>query len=73
MTSITIAQTPPQVQSSFVYEYAFSVFNPEDKDTQHLTAAFKGIPTSEDWKQWLSGWNDTGYQLQTKPQLIRII
>lgn len=72
MTSLTITQSDSQVQSSLVYEYSLTVVNPNN-DTQKLTAAFRNIPTSPDWQQWLSGWTDTGYELLSPPQLLQIL
>ena len=59
--------------TSQVYEYSLTVVDPTNNDSQKLVAAFSSIPTLQDWQQWLSGWNDTGYQLQLQPQLIRTI
>ena len=73
MTLTTITQSDSQVQSSIVYEYSLTVANPEDQDTQHLTAAFTSVPTSIDWQQWLSGWQISGYSLSTEPVLIRTL
>lgn len=67
-----LTQTTPKVQT--VYEYSFSLFNPEDNDLQdNLTATFTHIPTADDWTVWLAGWNSCGYFLSTQPQLINII
>lgn len=68
MTSTTIAQS-----TATVHEYSLTVFNPEDNDTQKLTAAFTNLPTLEDWQQWLHGWTDTGYELLSQPQLLHIL
>ncbi len=73
MTSLTIAQSDSQIQSTVVYEYCLTVVNTEDKDTQYLTAAFSFLPTSEDWQQWLKGWNSCGYSTLTQPQLVRTL
>ena len=77
MSQTILTQLAPEVQSTqakVVYEYAFSLINPQDRDIQdNLTAAFPFIPTSIDWQQWLKGWTDTGYRFHTSPQLIRII
>ena len=56
-----------------VYEYALTVVNLDDNDSQKLTAAFTNPATDQDFTTWLSGWIDTGYQLQSKPVLIRTI
>ena len=58
---------------STVFEFAFSLYNSSDNDTQTLTAAFSSFPSSEDWQQWLSGWGSCGYSLSTEPVLIRTI
>ena len=58
---------------SKVFEFAFSVHNCVDNDTQTLIAAFSSFPSSEDWQQWLSGWASCGYSLSTDPVLIRTI
>ncbi|MGL5834256.1 MAG: hypothetical protein ACRC1Z_13625 [Waterburya sp.] len=75
MLTTNIAQSTFRVQpATTVYEYSFSLFNPEDNDLQdNLTAAFPSIPTADDWAAWLSGWNSCGYSLSTTPQLINII
>ena len=62
--------TPSQ---SVVFEFAFSVYNSTDNDTQTLTAAFPSFPSSSDWQNWLSGWFDCGYSLNSEPILIRTI
>ncbi|MEM9509840.1 MAG: hypothetical protein AAGA16_19520 [Cyanobacteria bacterium P01_E01_bin.35] len=72
MTLNNIAQTSLSIQSSSVYEYSLTVVNPENNDTQDLNAAFRSIPTSTDWQQWLDGWTDTGYELHSQPQLLQI-
>lgn len=58
---------------STVFEFAFSLYNSNDNDTQTLIAAFSSFPSSEDWQQWLSGWASCGYSLSTEPVLIRTI
>jgi hypothetical protein len=73
MLMITITQSTPQVQTRTVYEYALTVHNAKDNDTQNLSAAFTHIPTSDDWLQWLSGWNSCGYLLSNVPTLINVI
>jgi hypothetical protein len=73
MFKTNIAQTTPQIQTRTVYEYAFTVHNAKDNDTQNLTAAFTHIPTSGDWVQWLSGWTDCDYFLSNVPTLINVI
>lgn len=62
----------PQSQS-VVFEFAFSVYNSADNDTQTLIAAFPSFPSPKDWQNWLSGWSDCGYCLQSEPLLIRTI
>jgi hypothetical protein len=60
--------------STTVYEYSLTLINTIDHDIQdNLTAAFTHIPTLNDWQQWLSGWTDCGYKLQSQPQLLRTI
>lgn len=73
MTSSTISRSDSQVRSSTVYEYSLIVVNPQDNDSQKLTAAFSYLPTSQDWQQWLTGWLDCGYSLYSEPFLIRTI
>ena len=75
MTLTNIAQSSPNFQSqeSTVYEYALTVANTDDNDTQELTAAFTSIPNAQDWQQWLNGWVNCGYSLQSTPQLVRAI
>ena len=75
MLTTTIAQSSASIQPSIrrVYEYALTVVNSTDNDTQELTAAFTSIPSSQDIQQWLSGWNSCGYSLSSQPQLIRTI
>jgi hypothetical protein len=68
-----IAQTIDQVQSQTVYEYALTVVNSDDRDTQILTAAFTFIPSVADFQQWLSGWISCGYFLSSTPQLINVV
>lgn len=58
---------------SVVFEFAFSVHNSDDNDTQTLIAAFRSFPSPEDWQNWLSGWTDCGYFLNSEPVLIRTI
>ena len=62
-----------QPQSITVYEYSLTLIHLLNSDIQKLTAAFTKKPTPQDWKQWLAGWSDTGYQLTALPQLIRTI
>ena len=73
LTNIAQTTASIQVQSDRVYEYALTVSNSTDNDTQELVAAFTSIPSSQDIQQWLSGWNSCGYSLQSQPQLIRTI
>lgn len=77
MSTNTIAQTQTTVQANTnrvkVYEYALTVVNPIDNDTQKLTAAFSFLPAFEDWQNWLFGWNSCGYSLQSPPQLIHTL
>lgn len=74
MTSLTIAQSNFQIQSSItVYEYQVTLINPQDDNIQQGTAAFTSVPALQDWKQWLLGWVDTGYQLQSEPVFVRTI
>jgi hypothetical protein len=73
MLSTNIAQTIDQVQSQTVYEYALTVVNSDDRDTQILTAAFTFIPSVTDFQQWLSGWISCGYFLSSTPQLINVV
>ncbi|MEM8832155.1 MAG: hypothetical protein AAGE96_22800 [Cyanobacteria bacterium P01_G01_bin.19] len=78
MTLTNIAQSSSdfqlqQLTGATVYEYALTVANVEDNDTQQLTAAFTSIPTLQDWLQWLDGWFSCGYSLQSTPQLVRAI
>lgn len=75
MTLTTISQSTPQVLSqSVVYEYSYSLINKDDNDIQdNMTAAFRHIPTTNDWANRLSGWSSIGYQFHSQPQLIRII
>jgi hypothetical protein len=58
---------------STVFEFAFSVCNSQDNDTQTLIAAFSSFPSHQDWQQWLSGWTMCGYSLSSVPVLIRTI
>lgn len=73
MTSSTISRSNSQVRSSTVYEYSLIVVNPQDNDSQKLTAAFGFTPTATDWQQWLSGWSSCGYSLLGQPRLLRTI
>jgi hypothetical protein len=72
MFRTNITQTTSQIQIRTVYEYALIVHNAKDNDTQNLTAAFTHIPTSDDWQQWLTGWNSCGYLLSSTPRLINV-
>jgi hypothetical protein len=58
---------------STVFEFAFSVYNSQDNDTQTLIAAFSSFPSPQDWQHWLSGWIECGYSLFSEPILIRTI
>ena len=58
---------------STVFEFILSVHNPQDNDTQTLTAAFPSSPSPQDWQHWLSGWTNCGYSLSTQPVLIRTL
>ena len=70
----TISQSSSQVQSRTVFEYSFSLFNPQDQKTiDDLTAAFTHPPTSQDWDNWLEDWHDNGYYLESQPRLSQII
>ena len=74
MFSTTIAQSSVSIQQApkrRVYEYALTVSDSTNSDTQELVAAFTSIPSSQDIQQWLTGWNSCGYSLQSQPQLIR--
>ena len=75
MFSTILTQKSPNSQHHQikVYEYALTVVNSADNDTQVLTAAFTSFPSLEDWQHWLSGWNSCGYSLNTEPVLIRTI
>ena len=76
MSLSTIANPASTTQKSrtfTVYEYSLTVHNPEDNDTQELTAAFTSIPLLQDWQQWLNGWNSCDYFLNSQPILIRTI
>lgn len=75
MLTINIAQSPAELQAPIkrVYEYALTIVNATDNDTQELTAAFTSIPSSEDIQQWLMGWNSCGYSLTAQPILLRTI
>ena len=78
MTLTNIAQSSSDFQlqestATTVYEYALTLANAEDNDTQQLIAAFTSMPTLQDWLQWLDGWFSCGYSLQSIPQLIHII
>ena len=74
MSMITLPQSISTVHpATTVYEYSLTVVNPTDNDTQDLTAAFSSFPSYQDWQNWLSGWSDTGYLLQSQPQLIQAI
>ncbi len=75
MLTTTITQSPASIQTPIqkVYEYALTITNTDDNDTQELIAAFTSIPSSQELKQWLTGWNSCGYSLSTQPILIRTI
>ena len=75
MSQTILAQSSLSVQSNpvKVHEYALTVINREDDDIQTLIAAFQSLPSTEDWKNWLSGWASCGYALATTPVLIRTI
>ena len=75
MFSTNIAQTTASIQAPIkrVHEYALTVVNSADNDTQKLTAAFSSFPSPEDWQHWLSGWTNCGYSLNKQPVLIRTI
>ena len=77
MNTSTIANSSPnslslQQLNQRVFEYSLDVIN-RDGDIQHLTAAFIGLPSDSDWKQWLSGWLGIGYSLLGSPELINLI
>ena len=56
-----------------VFEFALAVHNNADNDTQSLIAAFSSFPSPEDWQQWLDGWTNCGYSLDSEPLLIRTV
>ncbi|MEL6928201.1 MAG: hypothetical protein AAFO95_06180 [Cyanobacteria bacterium J06600_6] len=58
---------------STVFEFILSIHNPQDNDTQTLTAAFPSFPSTEDWQNWLSGWTSCGYSLTSQPVLIHTL
>ena len=68
MSTTILAQTTAsiQAQSNQVYEYALTVVNPIDKDTQTLIAAFSSLPSLKDWQHWLSGWNSNTSRLSIR-------
>jgi hypothetical protein len=70
MSLSNIANLTLESQTITVYEYAFTVTNTEDSDTQELTTAFTSIPTLLDWQQKLAGWKSCGYELSCTPILI---
>ena len=73
MSQSILAQSTTTVQTFEVYEYSFSLFNPDTHDIQeNLTAAFKRLPSQDDWKAWLVGWIDCGYRFYSVPRLVNI-
>ena len=73
MSQSILTQSTQQVQTFDVYEYSFSLINPDTQDIQeNLTAAFKRLPSQDDWKAWLDGWIKCGYRFYSVPRLINI-
>lgn len=64
---------PAILTQSTVFEFAFTLHNSTDNDTQVLTAAFTSFPSPKDWQNWLSGWSSCGYSLASQPLLVRTI
>jgi hypothetical protein len=75
MTLTNAVQSFPKAQKNQqpVYEYSFTVLNLENKDAQALTAAFIGVPSLQDWDNWLKGWNSCNYYLRSQLKLINVI
>ena len=73
MSQTILTQSTPAVQTFEVYEYSFSLINPDTQDIQHsMTAAFKRLPCQQDWLDFLAGWIDCGYRFDSVPRLINI-
>ena len=73
MSQSILTQSTQQVQTFDVYEYSFSLINPDTQDIQeNLTAAFKCLPSQQDWLDFLAGWIDCGYRFDSVPRLVNI-